>query len=97
MSRKGDRGRKHRPKYADLHELPEDERIAIIGDRAEAGNLIAVFVDNEPEKVARYIRKMAERYPTVRLIKQTDDALVVKTAGGSEGATLLQFGPALSS
>lgn len=52
--------------YADLASLPEDERIRIIGEHAAAGNLVGVPIEDEPAKVARYIRKVTERYPTVR-------------------------------
>lgn len=44
--------------YADLADLPEDERIQIAADTAKAGHIVAVCVDDEDEKVARYIRKL---------------------------------------
>ena len=97
MSRKGSRGeaRKQRVKVADIHDLPEDERIAIIGNAVEAGKLVAVFVDNEPEKVERYKGKVLKCHPGARFINQVDDLIMVQAAGGPEGATMLQFGPKL--
>lgn len=44
--------------YADLADLPEDERIAIIAKTAKAGNVVLVAIDDEDEKVDRYIRKL---------------------------------------
>lgn len=44
--------------YADLADLPEDDRIAIAAEAAKAGHTVAVCVDDEDEKVARYIRKL---------------------------------------
>lgn len=53
-------------KYADLADLPEDERIEIIGrqvmgERKTGG----IVVDNEPEKVARYQQKLRDRFPGI--------------------------------
>lgn len=72
-------------KYADLGSLPEDERIRIIGEHAAAGNLVAVPIDDEPEKIARYIRKVTTRFPGVRHI-DTVAGIVPRTK-------TLRFGP----
>lgn len=51
--------------YADLADLPEDERIKIIADTAASGSIVGFFVDDE-QKADRYIKKLA-KYP-VRII-----------------------------
>ncbi|MCH8135388.1 MAG: hypothetical protein IIB77_05345 [Proteobacteria bacterium] len=75
--------------YADLHDLSEDERIKIMGNVASEGKTIGVMVDDDPEKVARYISKMTSRYPCVRLIEQLDSPIA--------GVVMLRFGPRLAS
>lgn len=72
-------------KYADLADLPEDDRIAIIGKTAEAGKLIAVAIDDDPKKVKRYIKKVTKRFPKARHIA-TLPGLVANTV-------TIQFGP----
>ena len=74
-------------KYSDLHHVGEDERIRIIGEAVLAGNITGVAVDDEPEKIARYKRKLAERYPTIRLFDQHK--------GPTRGAVILRYGPGL--
>lgn len=46
--------------YADLADLPEDDRIAAIvrTARAKPGQIIGVAVDDEPGKVERYKTKL---------------------------------------
>lgn len=53
--------------FADLADLPEDERIALIADtaKANAGAVIGVAVDDEAAKVARYRAKLAAHGLTV--------------------------------
>lgn len=51
--------------FADLADLPEDERIRIIAQTAQAGEIVGFVVDDEP-KADRYIRKL-RAYP-VRII-----------------------------
>lgn len=46
-----------KPFFADLADLPEDERIAIIGKEAQAGKRVA-FVVEDAAKADRYIRKL---------------------------------------
>lgn len=52
--------------YADLADLPEDERIRIAAEAAENGAVIGLVTDDEPGKPERYIRKLGA-YP-VRII-----------------------------
>ena len=47
--------------YADLADLPEDERIAIIGRTAESGKRVA-FVVEDDAKANRYMTKLAARF-----------------------------------
>lgn len=54
--------------FADLADLPEDDRIKLIGQYVtDNGGRIAVVVDNEPGKADRYIRKITTRFPEVEL------------------------------
>lgn len=46
-----------KPAFADLADLPEEERIAIIGKSAESGKRVAFVVDDNA-KADRYIRKL---------------------------------------
>ena len=57
--------------YADLADLPEDERIKIIGHTITVHlKTVAVCVDDQPGKPERYIKKMTERFPGVVVIDQ---------------------------
>lgn len=72
--------------YADLADLPEDERIRIIAEVAAAGKIVGFVVDddaNEPGKADRYIEKL-KAYP-VRFID--------RKPGPVKGATIVRIGP----
>ena len=60
--------------YADLGDLPEDERIRIIGEYAMAGNQVGVPVDEEgPDgyaKADRYISKLLTRFPLLEFVSK---------------------------
>ena len=61
------------PKYADLYEFSEDERITAIGKSAMTGLTVGVCLEkNEPAKIARYIRKVTTRYPEIAVLEQAD-------------------------
>lgn len=45
--------------YADLADLPEDQRIALIARAAAAGNIVGVFVDDDAA-ADRYIAKLTK-------------------------------------
>lgn len=48
--------------YADLADLPENKRLDIIAAYVIAGKKIAVVVDDDPpEKLERYMKKLANR------------------------------------
>lgn len=54
--------------YADLADLPEDERIRIAAESAVAnGAIVGLITDDEPGKPERYIEKL-RRYPQIRVI-----------------------------
>lgn len=54
--------------YADLASLPENDRIRIMGELAEQGQLIAFFVDSD-HAADRYVSKLTERY-RVRVVSR---------------------------
>jgi hydrogenase maturation factor HypF (carbamoyltransferase family) len=58
--------------YRDLHSLPEDERIKMIGKYCMEGNKVGVILEKDDEKIQRYIRKIQEHYPGVGVIEQVD-------------------------
>lgn len=72
--------------YADLADLPEGRRIAIIGQAAESA-VVGFFVDDDA-KADRYIEKLRARYK-VRLIDRKADVLVNNTV-------FVKIGPAES-
>jgi hypothetical protein len=47
--------------FQDLHNVSEDDCISAIAECAHRGEKVAVLVDDEPEKVARYKAKLASR------------------------------------
>lgn len=69
--------------YADLADLPEDERIAIIARTAAAGNTVAVFVDNDCV-ADRYTKKLEKL--NVRVVERRPNVLV-------KGTVFLKVGP----
>ena len=62
--------------YADLADLPEDDRIDIIGRSAET-TVVGFFVDDD-KKADRYIAKLLKRF-AVRLIERKANVLVKDT------------------
>lgn len=48
-------------KYVDLADMPEDDRIAIIGRAAESGKRVAFIVEDHA-KADRYIEKLTKRF-----------------------------------
>ncbi len=70
------------PAFADLADLPEDERIRIIGETATHGHVIAFIVDDN-EKADRYLRKL-EPY-RVRVI--------ARGSGPVKGTIAVRIGP----
>lgn len=71
--------------YSDLADLPENERIRIIGEAARAGNIIGIALEDDAKKIKRYIKKLTKRFPDVRHVS-TDSGLVA-------GTVLVRVGP----
>lgn len=67
--------------FADLADLPEDERITIIREVAASGNIVAVIVDDDA-KADRYVRKLGA---TVRIID--------RSPGPVKNTILVRIGP----
>ena len=74
--------------FADLADLPEDERIAIIGKVAAEGSITGFVVDDDV-KADRYIRKILALHYRVRLISRGPFP-------GVDKAVLVKVGPAES-
>jgi hypothetical protein len=78
-----------KPLYADLADLPEDDRIAIIGRTAEDGQRVA-FVVEDHAKADRYIDKLTKRFRVSvakRLsgpVKDTVSVIVTRCAEAKE-------------
>lgn len=53
--------------YADLGDLPEDERIKIFCEDALRGEVVGVVIDNEQPKIDRYIRKIINYSKALRI------------------------------
>lgn len=71
--------------YKDIADLQEDERIRQIGEKAMQEKLVVGFVtDSEEGKADRYIAKLKERFPGIRVIYQGDgpvpETILVKVA-----------------
>jgi hypothetical protein len=60
--------------YADLADLPEDDRITVIGQFVMEGAQVDVPVDEEGpdgyEKADRYVRKLLERFPLIEFVSK---------------------------
>lgn len=72
-------------KYADLHNKTENQRIRVIGEAAKAGNIVGIALEDDEVKIARYIKKLLRRFPTVRLID--------RSKGLTPDTVLLRVGP----
>lgn len=70
----------------DAHRIEEDQRIRMIGEQAKT-QLVGALVDSEPEKVARYIKKVTERFPDVKH---------VDTKPMTPGVVLVRFAPKIA-
>lgn len=58
--------------YTDLHNLPEDKRIEIIGKIvSEQKKTIGVALEDDKKKIDRYITKMLTRYPGLVIVSKT--------------------------
>lgn len=69
--------------YKDIADESEDDRIRQIGEKAMREKLTVGFItDAEEGKADRYIRKLKERFPGIRVMYQGDgpvaDTVLVK-------------------
>lgn len=73
--------------YADLGDMSEDARIAVIGQMVMTQRKTVAFVVDAvpPAKVRRYIRKLTGRFPGIRILEQL--------AGPTPGAVLVKVAP----
>jgi hypothetical protein len=69
--------------YADLADLPEDERIRIIIATVANGKTVAVCVDDHAAKIERYKRKLAA----------SGGVILSTTKGPVKGAVTITVGP----
>lgn len=66
--------------FADLHKLPEDDRINVIGNavmKLPIGRLVGIVVDDdkhEPGKADRYLEKLFVRFPDLAVVDRTPDS-----------------------
>lgn len=52
--------------FADLHKLPEDQRITLIGTYVmTSGKVAGVCIEDDRDKIARYCRKFREQFPLI--------------------------------
>jgi len=73
-----------KPRFKDVADGPEHERIAIIGRHAMAGQVVGFFVDDDA-KADRYIEKLLRNHPQLEVTfrgrwAQANDAVLVKVA-----------------
>lgn len=77
--------------YRDIADLSEDDRIQMIGEKTmKAGKVVGFFVDDdslEPGKADRYIQKLQERFPGIRVTH--------RGPGLVAGTTLIKVEPPL--
>lgn len=61
------------PPFADLHKVPEDTRIKLIGEtvmKLAPGRTTLICVDDLPGKPERYVKKLTQAFPEVRVLSQ---------------------------
>jgi hypothetical protein len=76
------------PQYKDLGSQSEDDRIQEIGEHTMIGHKVCSFMtDNEPGKADRYITKLQERFPGIRIVERGD--------GPIDGVVWVKVGPPL--
>ena len=56
-------------KFADLADMDEDDRIKKIGETAiKTGTVVGFVTDDDEGKSDRYIRKLKEQFPSLKVI-----------------------------
>lgn len=77
------------PVFVDIADSEEDERIQAIGKAAFGQKKTVAFVtDSDPGKADRYIAKLKEKFPGIRLIGRGD--------GPVAGAVWVKVGPPIN-
>jgi hypothetical protein len=56
------------PKFSDLGDLTEDDRIAVIGNHVMEKMQTVTFIVETKTKAARYISKLKEKFPGIVLV-----------------------------
>ncbi|MGC2234290.1 MAG: hypothetical protein WBA09_22505 [Candidatus Acidiferrum sp.] len=59
------------PAFVDIADEDEDRRIEMIGHQVMAHKRVVSFItDDEKDKAERYIRKLEEKFPGIRVIER---------------------------
>jgi len=65
------------PKFADIADVAEDKRIEIIGHRVMVHKETVSFItDSDTGKADRYVKKLQEKFPGIRVIERGDGPIV---------------------
>ncbi len=74
-----------KPKFADLGNLDENQRIALIGDAVMClGKTCGVVVETD-EKADRYVKKLTDKFPGI--------VVVARFHGPVKGTVTVKLGP----
>lgn len=65
-------GGKPPPRFKDMGDHPEDERIDLIGKKAMEGHKVAFITDADPGKADRYIAKLLTKFPALVVFGRFD-------------------------
>jgi hypothetical protein len=74
--------------FADIADHDEDTRIEIIGHAAVDHQQVTGFIVETDAKADRYVRKLQEKYPLIRII--------ARSPGPVAGTVLVKVGPPLN-
>lgn len=55
--------------FYDLHRLSESDRIEMIGTTASSGKSAGFVLENDDEKIARYLAAFAARFPDLKVTR----------------------------
>lgn len=73
--------------YADLHTVPEDDRITTMANHVrQTGQTCLVVTDADPGKAERYVRKFKQHHPDVAVVSEIMD-------GPTPGCRCFRIGP----
>lgn len=60
---------------ADLYNVPEDQRIEILGKAVMEKGRMDFLIDDEEAKIARYLKKLKSKFPEVYEVKRAPATL----------------------